>query len=47
MNWPSSFSRDRWWKGEPSMLKENKDYKKQVEKLTSYFAESKAYHECL
>ncbi|AUC80855.1 amidohydrolase family protein [Lacinutrix sp. Bg11-31] len=43
MNWPSPFSRGRWWKGEPSMLKENKGYKKQVEELTSYFAESKAY----
>ncbi|WP_055437454.1 amidohydrolase family protein [Lacinutrix algicola] len=43
MNWPSPFSRGRWWLGEPSMLKENKDYKKQVEELSTYFAESKAY----
>ena len=43
MNWPSPFSRGRWWRGEPKMLKENKEYKKQVQELTSYFAESKAY----
>ena len=43
MNWPSPFSRGRWWLGEPSMLKENKNYKKQVEELSTYFAESKAY----
>jgi len=43
INWPSPFTRGRWWLGEPSTLKENKDYKKQVQELTSYFAESKAY----
>lgn len=44
INWPNPFSRGRWWLGEPSMLKENKDYKEQVEELSNYFAESKAYH---
>jgi imidazolonepropionase-like amidohydrolase len=43
VNWPNPFSRGRWWLGEPSMLKENKDYNKQVEELANYFAESKAY----
>lgn len=43
LNWPNPFSRGRWWLGEPSMLKENKNYKKQIEELASYFAESKAY----
>jgi len=43
INWPNPFSRGRWWLGEPSMLKENKNYKKQVEELSAYFAQSKAY----
>lgn len=43
VNWPNPFSRGRWWLGEPAMLKENKEYKKQVEELVSYFAESNAY----
>lgn len=43
LNWPSPFSRGRWWLGEPTTLKENKNYKKQIEELTSYFTESKAY----
>jgi len=43
LNWPNPFSRGRWWLGEPSMLKENKNYKKQIEELASYFAESKSY----
>ncbi|WP_034059804.1 amidohydrolase family protein [Lacinutrix jangbogonensis] len=43
LNWPNPFSRGRWWLGEPAMLKENKNYKKQVEELTAYFTDSKAY----
>ena len=43
MNWPNPFSRGKSWLGEPKMLKENKNYNKQVGEITSYFAESKAY----
>lgn len=44
MNWPRAYSRGRWWLGEPNVLKENKDYSKQVEELSNYFAQSKAYN---
>ena len=27
INWPSTYSRGRWWLGEPNTLKENKNYK--------------------
>ena len=44
LNWPSNYSRGRWWLGEPNVLKENKNYAKEVDELTSYFAQSKAYN---
>ena len=44
LNWPSTYSRGRWWLGEPSNLKENENYTKQVDELTAYFIESKAYN---
>ena len=44
LNWPSPFSRGRWWLGEPATLKINKNYKKQVEAIATYFTESKAYN---
>lgn len=43
MNWPRAFTRGRWWLGEPSNLKVNKEYSKQVDEVTAYFNESKAY----
>ena len=43
INWPSSFSRGRWWLGEDPGLKPNKDYAKQVKELTDYFNESQSY----
>ncbi|MFD2824259.1 amidohydrolase family protein [Lacinutrix iliipiscaria] len=43
LNWPSPYSRGRWWLGEPSHLKPNKDYTKQVEELNDYFLQNKAY----
>lgn len=43
LNWPSPFSRGRWWLGEPATLKANSNYKKQVEAIANYFTESKAY----
>lgn len=44
INWPSSFSRGRWWLGEDPGLKPNKNYDKQVKELTDYFNEAKAYN---
>jgi len=44
LNWPRTYSRGRWWLGEPNVLKENKNYAKEIEELTNYFAQSKAYN---
>lgn len=43
LNWPNTYSSGRWWLGEPSHLKANKDYTKQVDELHSYFNACKAY----
>lgn len=43
LNWPSSFSRGRWWMGEPRGLKPNPDYTDQVKEVTDFVAQSKAY----
>lgn len=43
INWPESFSRGRWWRDEEPGLKPNKDYSADVQKLSDFFASSKAY----
>lgn len=43
MNWPNSFRRGRWWRGEDPGLKPNKDYQKQVDEVSEFFKQSKAY----
>jgi len=43
LNWPSSFSRGRWWLGEPRGLKPNSNYSKQVGDIANFVKESKAY----
>lgn len=43
MNWPSSFTRGRWWLGEDPGLKPNKNYAEQVSEIENYFNNSKAY----
>ncbi|MGY0392896.1 amidohydrolase family protein [Bizionia sp. KMM 8389] len=43
VNWPSSFSRGRWWLGEPAGLKPNKNYSQQVNDLGLFIKESQAY----
>jgi imidazolonepropionase-like amidohydrolase len=43
LNWPSSFSRGRWWLGEPRGLKPNNNYAKQVGEIEVFVKESKAY----
>lgn len=44
VNWPSSFSRGRWWLGEARELTPNKDYAKEVKELSNYFTEAKSYN---
>lgn len=43
INWPYSFSRGRWWLGEPRGLRPNKNYAKQVGDLSNFITSSKAY----
>ncbi|MBN4070635.1 amidohydrolase family protein [Olleya sp. AH-315-F22] len=43
LNWPNSFTRGRWWLGEDSGLKANKNYAKQVLNINNFISESKAY----
>lgn len=43
INWPNTFARGRWWLGEDPGLKPNEDYAKQVNELSNYLSESKAY----
>ncbi len=43
LNWPGSFSRGRWWLGEPRGWKPNKNYKKQVNELRTFLQQAKTY----
>ncbi|WP_027125500.1 amidohydrolase family protein [Gelidibacter mesophilus] len=43
LNWPSSFTRGRWWLGEDRGLKSNDKYSEQVDEIVSFFNESKSY----
>lgn len=43
LNWPSNFTRGRWWLGESAGLKPNSDYAEQVEEINRYLDNSKAY----
>ena len=43
LNWPSPYSRGRWWLGEDPSLKENKDYSKSTTSIKNFFEESKVY----
>ena len=43
VNWPNSYQRGRWWRGEDPGLKPNKEYTEGVQKLSDFFASSKAY----
>ena len=43
MNWPNTFSRGRWWLGEDPGMKLNKNYSKNVDRITNFVAESKAH----
>ncbi|MFH6605037.1 amidohydrolase family protein [Maribacter algicola] len=43
LNWPSAFRRGRWWAGEPRGYQPNKDYKKQIDEVTSFIKNSLAH----
>lgn|SRR5690554_1792575 len=43
LNWPSSFTRGRWWAGEDPGIQPNKAYDGDLEKLESFFKNAIAY----
>lgn len=43
LNWPNPFTRGRWWLGEPPGMKPNNNYQKQVDEISGFVQESKAY----
>tara|TARA_B100001094_G_scaffold175526_1_gene169657 strand:+ start:627 stop:1940 length:1314 start_codon:yes stop_codon:yes gene_type:complete len=43
MNWPTPYSRGRWWLGEDPSLKENKNYSKSIHSIKSFFNQAKVY----
>ena len=43
LNWPSSFSRGRWWLGEDPGIKPNKNYGKQVDEIKQFLLGAKTY----
>ncbi len=42
LHWPRAFRRGGWWAA-PGPITKNKDYDKQVQAITDFFAEAKAY----
>ncbi len=45
INWPSSFKRGRWWRGEDPGLQNNKEYDTDIQELSDFFSTSKAWLE--
>jgi hypothetical protein len=45
INWPSSFTRGRWWAGEDPGIKPSDDYQEELLELEEFFASAKAYLE--
>ncbi|WP_037315143.1 amidohydrolase family protein [Salegentibacter sp. Hel_I_6] len=45
INWPSSFTRGRWWAGEDPGLKPSEDYQADLLELEEFFNSAKAYLE--
>ena len=43
INWPSSFTRGRWWAGEDPGIKVSDDYQDEILKLEEFFTSAKAY----
>ncbi len=43
LNWPNSITYGRFWLGEDPTIKPNKEYAKNIEKITSFFLDGKRY----
>ena len=43
LNWPSSFRRGRWWRGEPRGWQPNKNYSKQTNEVATFLGNAMAY----
>jgi imidazolonepropionase-like amidohydrolase len=43
LNWANPYSRGRWWMGEDPTLKSNKNYLPSIEKIKTFFENSKVY----
>ena len=43
INWPNSYARGRWWLGESSAYKVNKNYPEEIENIKSFILNSKTY----
>ncbi len=43
INWPNSFRRGRWWAGEDPGIKPNDKYDEEVQEISGFFTDSKAY----
>lgn len=44
MNWPSGFTRGRWWLGESRAFQPNKDYSEDIQKARDFFMAAKAHN---
>ena len=43
LNWPSPYSRGRWWLGEDPVLKQNNNYSDEIQSLKDFFENAKVY----
>lgn len=43
LNWPTSFTGSRWWLGEEPGMKPNEDYTSDIEEISAFFKNAKAY----
>lgn len=43
LHWPSTYRRGRWWQDEPRGFLPNKDYTKDVDEVTAFYNNAKAY----
>jgi len=45
VNWPSTYRNGRWWLGEPRGFQPNKDYQKNIQEVTVFVKNAKAYNQ--
>lgn len=43
INWPSSITSGRWWRGEEATVKYDKNYSKKIARITDFFKDAKRY----